>query len=188
METDHVDLAGSWRDGPGLAKRPDGHALPGLDCGSIPLHLWRAVGDSAPETWELAYVGADIQSGLDCSCVNAASLYEGSLIQAPSRNLSYVIKGQRVEFEREATALNLCRSRYQLGVVLFDSIPYAATVHVGDPVWQAPSRPGAFLLDDDRLWPVSCSEIVTDNSSALSSVSLDTWLSHAIGPSLFCTK
>lgn len=66
------------------------------------------------------------------------------------------------------------------------SIPYGASLYSGNVCYGAPNRPGAFLLDDNCLWPVSCEEIVEENESQITFISDQQWDSYCLGPPLYC--
>ena len=52
----------------------------------------------------------------------------------------------------------------------------------------APDRPAAFELDETKLWPASCLEVITDNGSSITSITTAEFDAHPQGPSLFCLK
>jgi hypothetical protein len=55
-------------------------------------------------------------------------------------------------------------------------------------VIQAPGTPAAYLLDDNRVWPISCIEEVTDDMSTVTAVDAATFGGYAVGPALHCVK
>ncbi len=67
---------------------------------------------------------------------------------------------------------------------VYDAVPYGATLHFGQTVLAASGQPAAFNLDNNTLWPVSCSQMITDNHSSVITVASSAWLSHPKGPGL----
>lgn len=179
-------VPGSWTEGPGIVSRPDKHAIP-AGCGTVPFDIMRSVGPSIPE-WELAHDGVDVSTGLDCSCVDVPAVYEGQRIAVSGFPLTVVEGGTRLQFALSDPALLLSRSEYPVDEATFYAIPYGASLYDGNLAWGADGRPGAFYLDDGRLWPVSCPEILTANHSSLTWVDAATWDSVPIGPPLYCLQ
>jgi hypothetical protein len=175
----------SWRDGPGLVRRPDGHAPPDTSCGSIPIDAVRAIGTSDPTTWNLARVGTSLATGNGCEC-ETPSVLEGLLVGAPGRPLTLVRGGSRLQFASGEVATHFGRSYLPLVAARFDTIPYAASVVTGADVVGAPGRPAAFLLDDGRLWPVSCSAPIVANGSSIRTISTTAFDAFPVAQSLFC--
>ena len=183
-----LEVAAAWTEGPGLVSRPDKHGIPGTRCGDVPIDVMRSVGPEGPSTWDLAHVGYDMSSGLGCECLDLGRVYEGSLLVSAGLPLTMVRGGVRLQFALEAPARRLARSSYSVTSEMFHAIPYGASMHAGDEVLGAPGRPAAFHLDDDRLWPASCLELITDNGSSISSVTVEQFDAIPIANSLYCLQ
>ncbi len=183
-------IPGTWTEGPGLVGRPDRHVVPSATCGRVPLDVVRSVGSAAPAvgTWDLAWVGADVDTGLDCGCLDVGRVFEGSLVSSAGLPLTFVRAGSRLQLAVSAPALRLARSVYDVPNSLFSRIPYGASVSAGNAVLGASGRPAAFELDDGRLWPVSCLEAVTDNGSTITPVTTAAWDAFPLGPALYCVQ
>jgi hypothetical protein len=67
-------------------------------------------------------------------------------------------------------------------------LPYAAAVFSGNKVLGAPGRPAAYLLDDGKLWPVSCTGELIDDQTSITSVSQMTFDSYPVDSSLYCLQ
>ena len=67
-------------------------------------------------------------------------------------------------------------------------LPYGAAVFNANKVLWAPARPAAYLLDDGKLWPISCLEEITDDNSSITSTDVTTFDSYKQGPALYCLK
>ncbi|MBK7861565.1 MAG: beta-xylosidase [Archangiaceae bacterium] len=179
-------IRGDWDEGPGLVGRPDRHAIPSSDCGRLPVDVMHALGPGGPATWDLAHSGADVLTGRSCACVDFPRLYEGSLLVAANKPLTLVRSGKRLQFALAAPAQRLARTSYAVPDPVFFAVPYGAALTAGAPALAAPGRPGAFLLDDDKVWPFDCLELVTDNQSSLQTATAAQFDSHPVGPALRC--
>ncbi len=185
-----VLLTGSWTEGPAIVSRPDRHAVASPECGRVPLDLIRSVqvSGSGPDGWDLAHSGVDLLTGQTCATAPVPRIFEGSLLVSPGLPLTMVRNGTRLQFGLSAPALRLARTVHTVSSEVFYAIPYGASMTSGAQVLAATGRPGAFLLDDGRLWPVSCLEAVLDNNSIVSSISTTAWDAYPLGPSLYCLR
>ncbi|PTL84964.1 beta-xylosidase [Vitiosangium sp. GDMCC 1.1324] len=186
---DRFDLAGSWTEGTSIVSRPDKHAIPTSTCGTVPIDILRSVGTPGqPGTWDLAHVGVDLLTGRTCDQIPVGRVYEGYLLGTPGLPMMLVRDGLRLQFALAAPAADLSRNSISVSSDIYHRIPYGASLFSGNTVYVATGRPGAFLMDDGRLWPVSCIEAVQHNNSVLTSIGTSQWDSYARGPSLYCLK
>lgn len=184
-----LEVAGLWTEGPGLVHQLHGHALPSPDAlNTVPVDIFLSVGTiGQPFSWMLAHSGEDwAWAAVNDSDVSPAVLYEGLLLDCAGLPLTLVIEGVRLQWELLAPALHITGAQVPISAQLFAQIPYGASVHKGATVLQAPRRPGAFLLDDNRLWPVGCLSAVSDNGSTVTEVSDEEWDKYPVAASLFC--
>lgn len=166
LNADPIRMTGDWREGPGLVTRPDKHANPGSDCGSIPIDVMRALGPGDNlGAWDLGHTGADLTTGQNCGSIPLDRLYEGSRIASAGLPLAAVFGGQRLQFALAPPAVRLARTEFQVSAAIFNAIPYGASLSEGAPSWVATGRPNAFFLDDKRLWPYGCLELRDENHS-----------------------
>lgn len=186
-------ITASWREGPGLAKTPEGHAPPspqGLS--RVPFDVMRAVGTPDVGTWNLAYVGIDLETNYSLSQLTINNklgrTLEGFRLEISGLPMTVVREGRRLQFQLVPPALRLSRNVYRPSSDVFHAVPYAASLYSGNYTIGASGRPAAFVLDDNRKWPVSCIEIVTDNNSSVAVVSVAQFDAIPSGPSLFCLK
>jgi hypothetical protein len=187
-----VSLPGSWHDGPGIVSRPDRHAVPSSACGVVPLDVVRAVGPGGPSTWDLAWVGADLVTGLACDCIPWGNVYEGCLVVSAGLPLTLIRGGVRLQLALAAPGNRLSKSVYAVPSSVFYAVPYGASLSAGSAAYMAAGRPGAFLLDGpsgaNSLWAVSCPEVVSDNGSIMTGISTAEWDAYPRGPDLFCVQ
>lgn len=190
-------ITGVWAEGPGLASRPDKHAIPPSvtatsgSCGALPVDVMRAVvtvpnGDV--NTWDLAHDGVDLVVNRTCDQIDLGRVYDGTKIIAPGLPLTAVIDGMRLQFAAAAPADRVARSSYDVTPAMFARVMAGASMHVADEVLGAPGRPAAFHLDDKRLWPVDCLEMITDNGSSITSTSVAAYDAIPKAPTLYCLR
>jgi len=183
-----LDVPGTWTEGPGIMSRPDHHAPPNAgDPNLVPIDVFRSVGQPNPNflTWRIGHSGADVLDTAN-STINYGAIFEGSVIGAPGTPAALIIGGVRVQWAVGQALALIARTWYTVSAATFNAIPYGASVYSGNKVLGAPGRPGAFLLDDGKLWPVSCAEVVTDNGSAITMVTTQQYDSYPQGDPLYC--
>lgn len=164
---------------------PTDTTIPSTDPQKVVADLLHAIGPDIG-TWDLAHHGGDVTTDRNPACVDFGKVFEGSLIAAPARPLTLIRDGKRLQFAAIAPTQRLARASYALSAAFFDSFPYGASMSTGATVLSAPDRPGGFLLDDGKLYPFDCLELVTANGSSLTSVTTAEWDSHPLGSTLRC--
>eukprot|EP00026_Physarum_polycephalum_P008259 Phypoly_transcript_08339.p1 GENE.Phypoly_transcript_08339~~Phypoly_transcript_08339.p1 ORF type:complete len:334 (+),score=36.26 Phypoly_transcript_08339:470-1471(+) len=182
-----LDVPGTWTEGPGILARPDHHAPPQASSPNlVPIDIFRSVGQPAPNfgTWRIGHSGGDVNN--NNNSINYAAVFEGSVIGASGTPAALIIGGVRLQFAVAATLVDLARTWYTVSEDTFNAIPYGASVYSGNKVLGATGRPGAFLLDDGKLWPVSCLQIIEDNGSSITSVTVEQYDSYPQGLALYC--
>lgn len=182
-----ASIPGNNDEGPGVVGRPDRHAIPSTDPQVLHVDLLHAIGP-AVASWDLAHHGGDVKTDRLPACVDMGKVFEGSLIAAADRPLTMIRDGKRIQFAASAPALRLARASYDVTPEFFDRFPYAASMRTGAPVLSAPDRPGAFLLDDGKLYPFDCLELVTENGSSLTNVTTAEWDKYPRGSTLRCLR
>ena len=179
----------AWTEEPAIAARPDRHAMPAGDCATIPIDVMRSVGKAGmPGTWDLAHVGFDLDTSSTCACAPLGRMYEGVIMNTPGRPATLVRDGSRLQFALAPPMLRLSRTSVNVPASVYDLVPYGASVVAMSSVIQAPGTPAGYVLDDNRVWPISCLEEVTANMSTITPVDAATFASHPVGPALFCVK
>lgn len=187
---DQFDIPGTWTEGPALISRPDKHAVPSATCGVVPFDVLRSVGAPAPNfgTWDLAHSGVDLLTGLSCDMIPVPRVYEGYFTTVPGLPLTLVNGGLRLQFALAAPAGYLSRNAITVSSDIFYRVPYGASMFSGSQVLGAAGRPAAFHLDDGRLWPVSCGQVITANNSSITMVSTSVYDSYSVAPALYCLQ
>jgi hypothetical protein len=184
-----LELPGSWTEGPGLVTKPDGHAPPSQEAlSTVPIDSLRSVGKPLePFHWQLAWNGMDVKwSSVDDAKVNVGKLYDGMLLHCHGLPVAFITGGRRVQIESNALWKYLSATTVQVSSEVYHRIPFGASLHKKELALAAPGRPGAFLLNDGKLWPLGCLGLVTDNESQLVEIRTDTWDKFKLGLNLHC--
>jgi hypothetical protein len=170
-------VAGPWREGPGLVRRPDGHAAVSLDnpCGRVAIDLVRASREAPAGPSDLRHFGLDVVDFDACAePARAVLALDGFAVPSPNRTVDLVVGGQLVRFDRRSVVEKIAVRILARRPAALDRVPVAARVTAGVPARQAPGRGTAFLLDD-RLWLLGSPDVATLNSSAVPTISQQEW-------------
>ncbi|TDV48973.1 beta-xylosidase [Actinophytocola oryzae] len=170
-------VAGPWREGPGLVRRADGHAVVSTDnpCGKASIDLMRATYDAPAGPSGIAHFGLDVVDFDACADPARAVLaLDGFAVPSPTRTVDLVVGGKIVRFDRRSVAEQLAIRVLARRPVSLDKVEVAARVTPGVPARTASGRGVAFLLDD-RLWRITSGNVAAANSSTALSVTPQQW-------------
>jgi hypothetical protein len=176
-------LPGPWREGPGLVRRGDGHAVVSLDnpCGKVAIDLVRATREVRAGPSDLRHFGLDVTDFDACADPGRAVLaLDGFAVPSPSRTIDLVVGGQIVRFDRRSVAERLAVRVLAHRPPSLSKVRVAAHVKPGVPVRQAPGRGMAFLMDD-KLWSISSPDVATLNSSVVGEATEEEWDTYGLG-------
>jgi hypothetical protein len=176
-------IPGPWREGPGLVRRGDGHAVVSTDnpCGKAPIDLVRASYEAPNGPSGLRHFGLDVVDFDACEDPARAVLaLDGFAVPSPSRTIDLVVGGKIVRFDRRSVAAQLAVRVLARRPVSLDRVEVAARVTPGVPVRRAAGRGVAFLLGD-RLWPISSENVGTANSSISQDITPREWDAYERG-------
>lgn len=183
-----VLVPGPWKEGPGLVRRPDGHAPPasGDPCEEVPFDLVRSTvmgGAGAPT--DLRHFGLDVHGAHACDdSQRLATTFDGLAMPSPDRTIDLVRDGKVVRIDRRSVAALLA------GDVLdhrFDEIaklPLAARLRARATVLETPGRGLGVVLDDGRLWDLPDAVAAAANDSAVHQATTVQWDRYPRGSSL----
>lgn len=180
-----VVVAGPWEEGPGLARRPDGHApISRTDpCGRVPIDVIRATRDKAEPT-DLKRFGIDLHSVAGCVTRQSAFVtLDGFAMPSPQRTLDMMLGGQVFRVDRRSVAETMGAVVIGYRVAALDGVPVTARVRAGADVLRAEGRGAGLLLDGNRVYPVTPS-VISANSSAIKDVPPSVWDGYSVGPAL----
>ncbi|SHG14384.1 glycoside hydrolase family protein [Streptoalloteichus hindustanus] len=183
-------IRGPWREGPGLVRRPDGHAPVSREdpCGRVPIDVLRATRTvSVPQEvpTDLARFGLDVHGVNACrERGRAAEVLEGFAVPSPERTVDLVVGGAFVRVERRSVAATLAVRILDHRPPALEELPVTARMSAGVPAVRAPGRPLGMLLDDGRLWLVGSDQVAALNSSPVSEVSEERWRQYPTAPNL----
>jgi hypothetical protein len=110
------------------------------------------------------------------------------MIAAPALPWAFIRQGTRVQFQVPATGYQLSKNLYNVSSEIFNLIPYAVSLFQGNSSYIAPARPGAFLMDDGKLWGGSCPDLFSVNQSTFTWITTGQFDSYTRGPDLFCVR
>jgi hypothetical protein len=170
-------LPGPWREGPGLARRADGHAIVSADnpCGKVAVDLVRGTYEGPYGPSGLQHFGLDVVDFDACADPARAVLaLDGFAVPSPNRTIDLIVGGQIVRFDRRSVAEQLAIRVLARRPPSLDRVEVAAHVTPGAPVRQAADRGVAFLLDD-RLWQIGSPAVASANSSTAPVISPQQW-------------
>jgi hypothetical protein len=176
-------LPGPWREGPGLVRRGDGHAVVSIDnpCGKAPIDLVRASYEAPNGPSGLRHFGLDVVDFDACEDPARAVLaLDGFAVPSPTRTVDLVVGGKIVRFDRRSVAAQLAVRVLAKRPASLDRVAVAARVTPGVPVRRAPGRGAAFLLDD-RLWSIPSENVGTANSSVPLDITPQQWDAYEHG-------
>lgn len=185
-----VAIPGSWEEGPGLARRPDGHApISAVDpCGRIALDVIRATRNRAEPT-DLMHFGMDLHGVGGCADpASALATMEGIAMPSPQRTLDVVLGGRIFRVDRRSVALAVGARVIDKRVRALEGLQPVAQVHAGAEAVRASGRGAGFVLDDNTLFPFGSPEVAAANSSAVIEVTPQTWDAFARGPALAVSR
>jgi hypothetical protein len=149
-------LPGPWREGPGLVRRADGHAVVSTEnpCGKVAIDLVRATREAAAGPSDLRHYGVDVVDFDACQDPARAVLaLDGFAVPSPARTVDLVVGGRIVRVDRRSVAEELAIRVLARRPPVLDRVEVAAHIKPGVPARTAPDRGTAFLLDD-RLWRI----------------------------------
>jgi hypothetical protein len=182
-----VLIPGDWREGPGLAREPDGHApvSPTDPCGRVPVDVVRATATGAANApTDLRRFGIDITGVSGCAGqAQALTVLNGFAMPSPVRTMDLVVDGRVIEIDRRSVAQGLATQMLNTRIDVLDQIPVAAHVVAGAPAVEAPGH-GVGLILDGKLWPVGSAEVAALNGSVVTPITVAQWLAYPLGVAL----
>ena len=185
-----VAIPGPWKEGPGLIRTPEGHALPSLDdpCHRVPVDLVRATADTAAPT-NLKFFGTDLTNTTACiDAPRALRTLEGFAMPSPERTIDMVLRGKVIRIERRSVAERLALKVLDHRIPALDTAPVEARLTSATPgIHTTPTQSG-LLLDDKRLWALSDPGLAALNASPLTKVTPKEWAAYQRGPDLVARR
>lgn len=176
-------VPGVWREGPGLVRRTDGHAVVAADnpCGKVAIDLVRATREAPAGPSDLRHFGLDVVDFDACREPGRAVLaLDGFAVPSPNRTIDLVVGGQVVRIDRRSVAERLAVRILARRPASLDQVKVATHVTSGVPARQAPGRGAAFLLDG-KLWPIPSTAAAVANSSPVANLTQAEWDGYARG-------
>ncbi|UUV33466.1 beta-xylosidase [Amycolatopsis roodepoortensis] len=180
-------IPGAWKEGPGLVRRPDGHAplSSGDVCDRVPFDVVRAtvIGGAAAPT-DLKHFGLDVRgSG---ACENDARIrtaFEGVAMPSPQRTIDLVAGGTLVRVDRRSVAAALAGEVLNQRLTAVDNLPRTARLSAGARMVHAPGR-GFGVVLDGKLFALPDGRTAVLNDSAVETIADQAWDGFPAGFSL----
>lgn len=180
-----VVLPGPWKEGPGLVRRPDGHAPTSLidPCGTVSFDVVRAtvIGAAAAPTG-LAHFGADLRGTGACADADrVATTFDGVAMPSPERTMDLFRRGQRIRIDRRSVAATLAGEVLDEPLPPVEGLPVTGRLRAGATVVHAEGRGYGVLLGPDARWGLPDSGSVKLNGSEVTEVAPRQWDAYAAG-------
>ncbi|USX48952.1 beta-xylosidase [Lentzea sp. HUAS12] len=180
-----VVIPGPWKEGPGLLRTPQGHAVvdPRDPCGRVAIDVLRGTVEGPAGPTNIAHFGIDAVGLKGCATTSEAKALNGFAVPSPERTLDVVVGGSVMRFERRSVAERFSRGVLGSRPQGVDGLELAFTVPAGAPAVSRPDGQVGLLLDG-RLWVVGSPEVATLNSSTITQVSAEKWAEYERLPDL----
>lgn len=180
-----VLIPGSWKEGPGLVRTPEGHAAVDAKdpCGRVALDVLRGTIEGPAGPTNISHFGLDAVGIKGCATAAEAKALNGYAVPSPERTLDVVVNGTVMRFERRSVAAKFARGVLGTRPQGVDSLKLAVRVPAGAPAVMNPDNVVGLVLDD-KLWVVGSAEVATLNSSTITPVSAEQWARYQRLPDL----
>lgn len=184
---DPIVIPSEWEEGPGLVRRPDGHAPVSREdpCGRIPIDVIHAtVIGSGDAPTDLRRFGIDVHSVPACdNDERALALLDGVTMPSPERTMDVVVDGKVLRVDRRSVAEELAHDLLPARLPILDRLSVDGRVAAGAPAVRTPER-GTGLLLNGKLWPLGSTGALELNDSVAESVTRGEWDSYPTGPTV----
>jgi hypothetical protein len=181
-----VLIPGPWREGPGLVRRTDGHAVQpaGNQCDGVAIDLVRATREGPNGPTDLRHYGVDLVDLGGCATRERALVtLNGYAMPSPERTIDLIIAGQLVLIDRRSMAETMAVRILDGPVPALATMAPVARITPGLPAVRAPGR-GVGLVIDGKLWQLASTVPAERNSSPVVDISPAAWDVYPKGPDL----
>ncbi|CAM2935102.1 beta-xylosidase [Saccharomonospora xinjiangensis] len=184
-----VLIRSRWEEGPGLVRRPDGHApLPRTEvCGRVPFDVVHAsvIGQAGAPT-DLRHHGVDVLFDACGDPARAAAVLDGLAVPSPARTMDLVVGGRVLRIDRRSVATALAGTVLDERPPVLDDLSVAGRLTAGARAVHAPGV-GLGVVLDGTLWPVTSAgalEALEANDSPVEQITPQQWETYPKGPVL----
>ncbi|WP_344856898.1 beta-xylosidase [Amycolatopsis ultiminotia] len=177
-------IPGPWKEGPGLVRRPDGHAPTSVQdpCGTVSLDVVRATqtgGSGAPTG--LQHFGLDVHGAGGCSAPSRTSAtFDGVAMPSPDRTIDLYRRGERIRIDRRSVAAVLAGELVDRQLPQVAKLPVKTRLRSGATVVHAYGR-GFGMVLDGILYGLPDTSIVKLNGSGVLEIDPQQWDASARG-------
>lgn len=179
-------IPGPWREGPGLIRRADGHAVLSTEdpCGRVSFDVMRASREAPNGPSDLRHFGVDAV-GIDaCTDPGRALLaLDGFAMPSPQRTIDLIVGGKVVRIDRRSVAAKVAVRILDQRIPVLDKVPVDVHIKPGSQARTSQGRGVAFMVDD-KLWRIGSPQVAELNSSMVREIPAARWDSYERGPDL----
>lgn len=177
-------IPGAWKEGPGLVRRPDGHAplTSGDVCDRVPFDVFRAtvVGGAGAPT-DLKHFGLDVRGSRACDGDDRVrTAFEGVAMPSPQRTIDLVADGKLVRIDRRSVAAVLAGEVVDERLKVVDRFPLAGRLSAEARMVRAPGR-GVGVVLDGKLFVLPDAGAAALNDSRVEDVTDQVWDGYPAG-------
>jgi hypothetical protein len=181
-----IVVAGPWREGPGLVRRSDGHAIvpPDAACDTVPIDLVRGTRQGRDGPTDLMHFGIDVVQAEGChTTTRALNALIGFAMPSPVRTIDLIVAGKLIRIDRRSVAEALGFRFLDRRLPVLDGAIPDAELTAGLPAVRAPGR-GIGLVMAGKLWLLPSPAVAERNSSPVKDISAAAWDLYQRGPDL----
>ncbi|MBB1153298.1 beta-xylosidase [Amycolatopsis sp. DR6-1] len=179
-----VVIPGAWKEGPGLVRRPDGHAPTSVSdpCDLVSLDVVRAteIGPTGAPTG-LKHFGLDVKGAGGCSTPSRSmATFDGVAMPSPDRMIDLYRRGERIRIDRRSVAAVLAGELVDRPLPQVPEAPVKTRLRSGATIVHAYGR-GYGIVLDGQLYGLPDTTIVPLNGSGVQEIDPQQWDGAARG-------
>lgn len=180
---------GQWRDGPGLVRKPNGHAIPSSSCDVLPLSMVRSKGGKSPATWDLYF--ADVSMNLlenseGCTADRVQNALSGYVVTSKKLPAAMVTKHGRIQLDSLRSLQGSNYSSITISNDLYRKLTYLGDIKRYQSAIVGKNLPNAILTTLGHRVQYQCSAPVLNNQSPQSWVTPERYHSYPLAGEVFC--
>lgn len=184
-----MTVVGTWRDGPGLMKKPNGHALPSVSCNILPVPMVRARGEPSPSTWDLYLTDAYLElDNVNCSVEQLQRTYSGFVVRSPDKPLALITDSGRIQLENTAVLQNVNYSVVYVSNEIYERFNDLGAIKVSQKAVVGKGLPSALITTEGYRVQFSCIESIVRNKSSVLNISSKEFHNYPLGGEVFCRR
>ncbi|MEV4597622.1 beta-xylosidase [Amycolatopsis sp. NPDC049253] len=177
-------IPGAWKEGPGLIRRPDGHAPTSVTdpCDTVSFDVVRAttIGSAGAPTG-LKHFGLDVQGAGGCSSPDrVTTTFDGVAMPSPDRRMDLFRRGVRIRVDRRSVAAALAGEVVDRPLAPVAGLPVKTTLKSGTNVVHSYGHGYGVVLGNE-LYGLPDTTIVDLNGAEVTEIDPRQWDAYAPG-------